>query len=309
MKQLKYIVYLFIFTFILTLNNSISAQQDSSSSLGVSPPYINNQNLLPGNTFIQEFVFSRSNPDSNATAVIEFDSEELASWIKFEPGLEIKMPKGESRVNVKAIISVPKDAQLREYKGFARVKLNIDDTEGQVILVPSIRLDINLTIGNSNISDLKVRSALIESFASGRRLPLIVKIQNNGNIDEGIDKIILSVKDINDTISENFEISENKDVNSFTIQDIRYEIKNSLVKGNYFASIEIFKDEKSVYKDTLAFEVTEGSGFNIFNTNNTLINKVGNGLMTIGTVILSFIALYLLFFLFKKNKKSKRSRR
>src|SRR3990172_8239988 len=107
MKLLTFKVSLKIFLLLLILNIlgiillTSAGAKTTSVSFGASPATIGNQYLLPGSEFTQDIVLSRSEPDTETVAEFVVDAPEIESWLIFQPGKTVTMPKGEQRVKAK----------------------------------------------------------------------------------------------------------------------------------------------------------------------------------------------------------------
>lgn len=284
----------------------------ASNSLGISPPSIRNSMLLPGSKYEQEIVLSRSQPESTAIANITLEGD-LAEWITFSPSNQVTMPQGEQRVTIKAIVNVPQDAALGDYKGTAYVKLQDPNASGQVILAPAVAIDINLKVGTESYSILKVLTAEIpDSFQNGD-ITLKLKISNEGNAPKALSKVIVKFMDMNKQELKTYETNAIQATASFSIEEQSIIIPDQgLEVGEYFVEVEAFDGITSLYKDTLVFNVLEQQYVPVpqtstipsqtIDSNKVIVSTV---LMVCGALLISWVLLYLVLMRKKKEDKSK----
>lgn len=250
---LTILLFFGIFLFVIQ-----KVQAEESSSLGVSPAYIRNDILLKGSYYEEELVISRANPDTEAKAILELDIKDVQNWISFKPGFEVPLPKGEQRVTVNAIIDVPDDALLGIYKGYIRVKLEEPNEEGGVTLVPSVRLDVDLTVIDENKSAFEVRLVDIEDFPRNYPLVLKMKIKNAGNVEVKPSKVMLNIKDLSQNFIKDLESNEISEIAPFVLGEVEVTFEDhNLHTGDYFGEITVYDGEKVSFDDRVVFTVLE----------------------------------------------------
>lgn len=247
----KFIIYT-LFACAAMLVAPLSAH----AGLGVSPSSINVDTLKRGTTFTQEFVISRSDPVEDLEALIQPDLGDLAKWVSFEPGLKVLLPKGEQRVALKAIISVPTDANLQDYEGVFRILASPKDAPTGVAVVQGARVDLKLATTETSTFDLEVRTVTILDSYEQEELVLTMNVQNNGNTASTPTKIDLEVQDM-----------QENSVKELTTTDIdlapAYEFSNvnarfgahGLVAGEYFGIVQVYSAEEMISEERVVFEI------------------------------------------------------
>lgn len=296
------IIYISIFMLLLLSNASLVQAQ---SSLGISPPYILNESLLPGSTFEQEFILSRSDPNVDATARIEPDFGKFDDWIEFDKGLEFIMPEGEQRVPLVATIKVPDDAEVGSYKGAARINLSTAEDDGQVKLLPGVRIDVNMEVVSNTVRDIKVNLADIPDFPEGDDLGLILKINNQGNDSDGPSRVELTITDLLDNPIADLESDEIPGAKAFSVEDVEVKIDNSIEQGDYFALVKVYDENEVIFSDQVVFNVFAGEGTN--DDGGVLSGNLSIALIAIGLLVVALPLLYLFFI--KRRKKDDKKRR
>lgn len=251
-------IYKFFLWFIIFFMFSVAGQQvkASSISIGISPPYIQKDNLLVGSHYEQELVISRSNPNETVKAIITIDESSIKDWISFDPGVEISLPQGQQRVSINGIVDVPTDTKLGTYKTYARLSLQVKGVDGQISLVPAVRIDITITITDKKEGDIVIRQAEIRDFQPSEQFVMVVKAQNNGNIDDTFSRAVIDVFNLSGELVKTLDISEVEGVPPFSIKDVLLNFSEPGIDyGDYLAKLSVYKGDSVIYEDNLAFSV------------------------------------------------------
>lgn len=294
------------------------------AGFGVSPAEIYNDSLKPGSKFEKDIVLSRSDTDENLKVVIETDLGDAGSWIKFDPGTEFIFAKGETRKTVKATVSVPNNAELKNYKGFLRIKASsMDSTSSGVSIIKGARMEVNLVTTSLSVDILNIKGLNIPDVDFQKPIKLLVNVQNNGNTDISPSKVILEVQDLNKNTIETQNVTKIEKVSSNTTKEITAEFKNDLNSGEYFGNVQVFLGDKLLRSDRLVFKIGPApAGYKptVANTKNVSIFKKiisavqQNKVETTAVVLIPLLAITtadilikrstfkLLFFKLKKTK-------
>jgi len=294
--------------FISFLLPAVAIGVEQSSALGVSPGSMKNDILLQGSEFEEEFVVSRKDVDSEAKVVIEILSDGFEDWINFPGGLEVTMQEGVQNVGVIAEFKVPSDAALKRYSGAIRFKLEEKDTEGQVVIVPAVRVDLNFTVTDKEQKDFEVRLVEIDNFCRNNPLVLKLKVKNTGNVNVRPDKVEVEIADITDNFVTSLETSDIPEVKPFSIEEHTLELADhGLSLGDYFALVKVYNEDEIFFEDKVAFTVLDECLLQTASTEN--VEKDSNALLTflkiVGIVVVFGGIVYL--FLINKKEKIKRS--
>jgi hypothetical protein len=154
------------------------------AGFGVSPAEIYNDSLKPGAKFEKEIVLSRSDPAENLKVVIETDLGETESWVKFDPGKEFIFPKGQTRKTIKVIVSIPNNAELKNYKGLLRIKASsADSSNSGVSIVQGARMEVTLVTTSINVDILSIKGLNIPDVDFQKPIKLLVNVYNGGNTE------------------------------------------------------------------------------------------------------------------------------
>lgn len=304
MKRLYKFNYIYVFLLSVAPFFAFHSEAKANASIGISPPYIRSELLLPGSHFEQEMVISRSDPVENQKAVIELDVKDIGEWITFSPGTEVELPKGQNRVYVTAIVDVPQDAAFGIYTGSGVVKLISENNNGQVSILPAINISIDLTVSDKEVFAIEISSIHISDFTEGDKLPLTITIKNNGNKEDTFDQVDLVITDLQSKevarLSYNDEAAK---IEPFKTSDLTVGIENSLSKGEYFANAEIFYKNELIFSDKVVFRVNEMEIPSLSETGTK--EKEDISLIKISAIILGLLVISVVsFVLLNKRKKN-----
>ena len=282
------------------------------AGFGVSPAEIYNDSLKPGSTFEKEIVLSRSDPEENLKVIIETDLNETESWIRFEPGKEFIFPKGETRKTIKAIVSIPNNAELKNYKGLLRIKASSADTSNSgVSIVQGARMEVTLITTSINVDILSIKSLNIPDVDFQKPIKLLVSVQNGGNTEIAPSKIILEIQDLTKNIIETQEVTKLEKTPSNTTKEIIAEFKNNLNSGEYFGIVKVYLDDKLLRSDRLVFRVgAPPEGYNPATGKTNLFSKIittikNNRVETVAFILIPLFPIIIGYVLFKKSKSKK----
>ena len=283
------------------------------AGFGVSPAEIYNDSLKPGSVFEKEIVLSRSTSEENLKVVIETDLGEAESWFKFEPSKDFIFSKGENRKTVKIIVSVPKNADFKNYKGLLRIKASSTDSSNSgVSIVQGARMEVNLITTSINVDILDVKGLNIPNVDFQKPINLLLNIQNNGNTEVAPSKIILEIQDLSQKSIETQEVSKLEKIPMNTTKEITAEFKNNLNSGEYFGIIKVYLDDKLIRSDRLVFKVGaapegyQAASSEKVNFLTKIISAVKNNKNeTIAILLIPLLPILIGYILFKKSKSKK----
>ncbi len=232
----------------------------TNAAFGASPPWVKNDHLLPGTTFEQVIKLSRSDTNTDMKASVRFLGEdEVNKWLTIENKDKLIIAKGEKVLPMKVTVAVPKDAELKDYKGGIFVTLESIQNEsskqgGQVAIKLGAHIAVDLNVTGTKIVDYKVKSITLDSIKGDEPFHLNIEIENKGNsevkeIDGKVDirnkkdgKLIksLSFKKLKKSILPNSITQTRVDFNGLKLDT-----------GEYLVDVEVMKDDKAVYTNRL----------------------------------------------------------
>ena len=234
------------------------------SAFGVSPPWINQSNLVPGSHFEKEIFLLRANDAEDLLIEAEFDlPEEIRDWFSIDKGEKFIIPAGVKKFPIIVTIDIPDKAELGVYKGFLRVRTvpEAPDLESTgVSIAIGARIDINLTVGDNVIVDFEVHGITILDIRENEPAQVLVKMENKGNVNTALDRATFDLYDKYGEVRLGFsQIEELPRIQSFKTEDfvIDFDLPLTLSIGEYWAEAKVFKDGVVVGQQKTVFNVTE----------------------------------------------------
>lgn len=301
----KEFILLLLFGFLLLPSFALAG-------FGISPPYVENNWLVPGSHFEQTIMLSRSEAKEAAKVTVEIEAPEIESWIKIDKGREFIFPSGINQYPMIVIVDVPENAGYSTYYGKLRIKLAPLEAKGQVTVAIGAVADIKLRVSGEKFSDFKVRRVYIPDFEEEEPLKFVVELENIGNVKVRPSRVHLDIWDnFHSQILKSLDITQMSWVDSFKVGKSEGEAKVDLKSGQYWAEYEIYKDEELKAKDKLRFNVHLPGTLKP----KPILRKISEFLMAsplrlvgatfIGTLVLIGIIFGLTSFLKKKRKAEK----
>lgn len=245
-----------LLTLILLALLPLFVVKPALAGFGVSPAEIYNDSLKPGAKFEKEIVLSRSDANENLKVIIETEMGEAESWIKFDLGKEFVFPKGQQRQIVKATVNVPTNADLKNYKGFIRIKASsMDSSVSGVSIIQGARMEVSFITTSMNVDLLNIKGLNIPDVDFQKPIKLLLNIQNNGNTKTAPSKVILEVQDLNKNPVATLETTKLEKIDPNTTKEITAEFENKLNGGEYFGIVKAYLEDKLIRSDRLVFKV------------------------------------------------------
>lgn len=246
--------------------------KSASAGFGISPPYLKNQQLVPGSRFEQQITLLRSSGDDDLKATVKINAPEIASWITIDKGEEFILPKGEVQVPMIVTVNVPKSAELGNYKGSINIKIASANAGGAgVAIALGARVDIDLTLTNVANSDFVVKTAAIPDFemlewpwnwkifsAFLHRATVVLNIENIGNVETAPSKVALEILDISKTKTlENLVDKSIDKIPSFSTKEVSAHFPTKLGIGQYWGKVKVYKGNDIVNVYEIAFTIAK----------------------------------------------------
>lgn len=143
-KSIK-VSILILFCFILSVEY-VSAV----GSFGITPPYVNNENLERGSVHEQRIFIVRRDPNKELQATITWDAPGANNWISIDRGSSFLLPEGEQKVPIIVRVNVPEDASSGSYQGSLQIAVTDPDLgqeqSGRISVGLQARANINLQV-------------------------------------------------------------------------------------------------------------------------------------------------------------------
>lgn len=227
------------------------------AGFGITPPYVKNTSLTRNSTYEQQILLVRSDVDVAQKAEISIDAPEIQDWIQIVEGENIKMPKGMQKVPMTVRISVPPDAEFKDYEGAIRIRTVPDDGQvapGAVSISLGALVDISLSVIDREIKDFRVRKISAPDLNEGHKFLWLffpgkinfdMLIENTGNVDISPSKVEFRIFDRNGKVllEETENIGAVDEIAPYATQNVIAEIPTRLPAGSYVARYRIFNND------------------------------------------------------------------
>jgi len=284
-----------------------------SAGFGISPPYVQNEHLLPGSHYEQRISLSKSDVNGSLMAQIIVDAPEIEDWLSFEPSREFLFPEEEQQIWLTVKVDVPQDTNIGDYNGYLRIKTlspeTRDNKEGETVSVfLGARIDMNLTVVKNETKTFEIRSIKIPRVLQGEDIKLFLKIKNLGNIGSKLDRVHLDIYDNGETrLLESIDNTEIETIKAFNTKEIFVKMPTDLNNSQHWGNVKIYYQGKLLKEEKLFFTIGEIP--NIDKTA-TVGDRVEQNLTNkkvffyIGIVIFILIALIKIALINKKKIKS-----
>lgn len=230
------------------------------AGIGISPASLLNNQLKPGTTFRQEISISQSDPEVALNVTVEPDIQGINDWFSFEPGATFQIEQGQKNATVTLVLNIPANAELKDYTGFIRVKATPVGAAalGGVAVVKGARLDVNLTVTESDLVDLLVRSIEAKPADKKGNIVLGLRIENRGNVAAAPSKVELAVEDLNQNPVGNFTTTELEQISVSETKEIQAVFPNDLAVGEYFANVKVYLNDTVLREEKIVIKIEEG---------------------------------------------------
>lgn len=292
------------------------------AGFGITPPYVNNERLTRGTQYKQEITLVRSDPNEDLKAVITLNIPGAESWISIDKGKEFTLPKGERQVPIVITVTVPKDAEYKQYKGAIRIRTSAADNApagGGVSIALGAQIDVDMKVVDK-IYDFEVRRIRLVDLEEGHtrfglffpaKIRFFMTIENTGNTEYGPTKVKFDIFDSEqETLLESTENTNRIErIAPFGIKEIVAELPTRLPAGRYAAKYTIFNGEKVAQQNVANISIAvfgavpgyEGYGFEGLSVSDKL--KV---LVILGVPFALLVGLIIAVIIRRKNRRRPR---
>lgn len=293
----SFVIIFSLFTLVL-----LSPKQ-ALAGFGISPPYVNNDNLSRGSYYEQKIVLVRGDPTEDWKAEITVEVNNANGWISIDKGNSFILPKDVNQVPIIVSVRVPQDASYGDYKGRIRIRTMpvAPPEQGVVSIALGAQIDVNLRVSRAKIFDFALHSInLGDASASfkdwlGFTVPaqVLVKMQieNKGNYSSAPTKLLLNIsRPGQSTIYKTVSTTHLSKIAPFGIEWISKNLPVDLAAGSYSVEYQLFKNQNVAYKGTLDLSVIEKdiSGYNLWQrtSNTTKLIILASLILVVGTIAL-----------------------
>lgn len=250
------------------------------AGFGITPPYVRNTSLTRNSTYEQQILLVRSDTNVAQKAEIVVDAPEIQNWIQIIEGDEIKLPKGVQKVPMTVRVTVPPEAEFKDYKGAIRIRTLPDDgqvTAGAVSISLGALVDIDLSVIDREIRDFRIRKISVADLNEGHKFLWLffpgkinfdMLLENTGNVKIAPSKVEFRIFDRAGKVllEETSNIGRIDKVAPYGTETVTAEIPTKLPAGSYVARYRIFngdeiKQEGDISLNILPAGTLEAAGF------------------------------------------------
>ena len=234
---------------------------NTAQGFGVSPPFVKEEHLLPGSQLEKIIYLTRSEPNEDYKAELEFSPglKEIENWIKIGQGMEFTIPAGTKQFPLKIGINVPGDAKLGQYKGYIWIS-GKPEKVGQVTTITGGTIELNLKVTDQEYSDWRLRDLGVRDLGKNEKtIKVYLKVENLGNVKARPSKVHLDVYDnYHQNLLSSGDNTELDWIPPFQTKEITVGFPVDLEPAQqYWAEIEIYKDGEILLADKRRFNVGE----------------------------------------------------
>lgn len=154
-------------------------------------------------------------------------------------------------------VTVPDDADYKQYSGNIRIKTGAPDDKvqgGAVSISLGAQIDVDLTVIDKKIKDFKVRKIGVSDLNEGHKVGWLyfpgkirfeMLIENIGNVPIAPSDVVFRIYDRsgNVLLEEAHKKGKIETVNPFMTETVYAEIPTKLPSGSYLARFEIKNDD------------------------------------------------------------------
>ena len=239
------------------------------AGFGITPPYVENDRLTRETVYEQKITLVRSDPTEDLRAQITMNIPEVESWFTIDQGREFILPAGAKQFPIVVRVTVPSDAEFKEYDGAIRIRtspVNQDTSAGGVSIALGAQIDVDIEVVDK-ILDFDIRKIRIADLEEGRRkwglffpgkIRFFMTVENTGNVAHSPTRVQF---DIYDTDMENLlETTHNtnkiKKVDPFLIEEVVAELPTTLGAGRYKAKYTIYNGDEIVQQNEINVSIS-----------------------------------------------------
>lgn len=296
----------------------VSGLQFVEAGFGITPPYVSNTSLTRNSVYEQKILLVRGDPNTPQRAEVQIDAPGFESWIEVVEGLNIPMPVGEQKVTMTVRVTVPPNAEFKDYEGAIRIRTVPEDGQvaaGAVSISLGALVDVKLSVIDREIKEFRVRKVSVSDLNEGTKLFWLffpgkirfgITIENTGNVDIAPSKVEFKIYDRTGEalLEETKSINRIKKVTPYATEEVVAEIPTRLPDGSYVARYKIYNGDEVKQEGDLSLTILpdgtiQAAGFGFVGL--SIAHKI-SVLLPIFSVII-----VILYVLFNRRKRHARS--
>ncbi len=295
-----------------------SGLQFVEAGFGITPPYVSNSSLTRNAVYEQQILLVRGDPTVAQRAEVVIDAPGFEEWIEVVEGLNIPLPQGQQKVPMTVRVTVPKDAEFKDYEGAIRIRTLPEDGQvatGAVSISLGALVDIRLSVIDKQIKDFRVRRVSVSDLNEGSKFLWLffpgkirfdMLIENTGNVDIAPSKVEFKIYDRTGValLEETKNLNRITKVSPYATGEAFAEIPTRLPEGSYVARYKIYNDDEVKQEGDLSLTIlpegtSQAAGFGFIGL--SLAHKISI-LLPVFSIIIA-----VLYVVFNRRKRHGRS--
>lgn len=287
------------------------------AGFGITPPYVKNTSLTRNSVYEQQILLVRSETNIDEKAEISIDAPDIVDWVQVLEGSEIRMPKGVQKVPMTVRITVPEDAEFKDYQGKIRIRTLPDSGEvaaGAVSISLGALVDIQLSVIDKQIKDFRVRKISAPDLNAGHKLAWLffpgkinfdMLIENTGNVDISPSRVQFRIFDRAGKVllEETNNIGKITKIKPYGTETVTAQLPTRLPADSYVARYTIYngddiKQEGDLSLNILPYGTLQTAGFGFIGL--SIAHKI--------SILLPIFALLIAAIYLWNSRRSKRYR-
>jgi hypothetical protein len=276
------------------------------AGFGVTPPYVTNVSLTRNSVYEQTIYLVRSDPSSDLKATVSIDVPGVNEWFTINEGTEFLLPRGEQKVPMTVKVTVPEDAEYKQYAGNIRIKTGAPDDQvagGAVSISLGAQIDVDLNVIDKKIKDFKVRKIGVSDLNEGHKVAWLyfpgkirfeMLVENIGNVPIAPSDVVFRIYDKsgNVLLEEAHKKGKIQTVDPFMTETIFAELPTKLPSGSYLARFEIKNEDDvklsgEVNLSILPYGTLQAAGFGFLGL--SMVHKL--------SIIVPILFVFMIFFI------------
>lgn len=238
------------------------------AGFGITPPYVINDRLTRGTIYEQHITLVRSDPIDDLKVEISMNIPGIEPWFTVDRGREFIFPKNTTQLPIVVIVTVPQDAEYKQYKGAIRIRTSAANPGTQtsgVSIALGAQVDVDVKVVDK-IYDFEIRKVRITDLEEGRtrwglyfpgKIRFFLTVHNTGNTDFGPTKVRFDI--YNSDMENLLETVENtndlEQIAPFDEREILAELPTRLPPGRYTAKYAIYKNDEIVQQQEINISI------------------------------------------------------
>lgn len=250
------------------------------AGFGVTPPFVRNTSLTRNSTYEQQILLVRGDPITALKATVIVDAPGISDWIEIVEGDTFELPRGEQKIPMTVRITVPEDAEFKNYTGAIRIKTGATDDAvgtGAVNISLGAQVDIELNVIDKIIEDFRVRKIGVSDLNEGTKIGWLyfpgkinfdMLLENTGNVDIAPSKVVFKIYDLSGKLllEETANKGKIKKIEPYATKDVQASMPTRLPAGSYLAKYQIMnhddvKHEGELNLNILPYGTLQAAGF------------------------------------------------